>query len=409
MRMIGIPKKFIGARPGRVYSWGGSASIQTASGTVVTFPQAEERAFSGLNVYGHSTQSGTPSPENPVPIVSAGSVMTTGAQLFDIEEANNFNTQGGYTVSIDGQKIHVVGNNVEYSAVRLFSYRLTLPAGTYTMSIDHPVPYQIRFDSFISIPANQLSRTATFEESVDITHLAIDTEIGASFDFEFTLMLNSGSTALPWEPYTGGVPGVNPYAGEINVSVSDGGTQSQTLTLSTPGGLPGIPVTSGGNYTDESGQQWVCDEIDLARGKYVQRVGSVLADGTVNKFTASADNVFWNLKPDHTAPGAISDQRYLSIYFSKDFFDANKPNEFIYVVSEKGQEYFDTIEDLNAFCVEKNAEGNPLIIYYPMDPIETDLPAEEIAAYQALRTYSPNTTVSNDAEAWMKVEYLTEE
>ena len=72
MRMIGMPKNFIGARPGRVYSWGGSASIQTASGTVVTFPQSEERAFSGLSIYGHSTQDGTPSPENPVPIVSAG-------------------------------------------------------------------------------------------------------------------------------------------------------------------------------------------------------------------------------------------------------------------------------------------------------------------------------------------------
>ena len=242
MRMIAMPKNFIGARPGRVYSWGDSASIQTASGTAVTFPQAAERPLSGLNIYGHSTQDGTPSPDNPVPIVSAGD------------------------------------------------------------------------------------------------------------------------------------------DGEINVSVSDGGTQSQTLTLSTPGGLPGIPVDSGGNYTDESGQQWICDEIDLKRGKYVQRVGSVLADGTVNKFTASADNVFWNLNTDHTAPGVIAGKWYLSIYFSKDFFNANESGEFIYVMSEKGQEYFDTIEDLNAFCVEKNAEGNPLIIYFPMDPIETDLPAPEIAA-----------------------------
>ena len=123
-----------------------SASIQTASGTVVTFPQSEERAFSGLNVYGHSTQDGTPSPENPVPIVSAGD------------------------------------------------------------------------------------------------------------------------------------------EGEINVSVSDGGTQSQTLTLSTPGDLPGIPVDSDGNYTDENGQQWVCDEIDLKRGKYVQRVGKTVVDGVNLKF-----------------------------------------------------------------------------------------------------------------------------
>lgn len=64
--------------------------------------------------------------------------------------------------------------------------------------------------------------------------------------------------------------------GEINVSVSDGGTQSQTLTLSTPNGLPGIPVSSGGNYTDENGQQWICDEVDLGRGKYVQRVSTYL-------------------------------------------------------------------------------------------------------------------------------------
>lgn len=379
--------------------------IVSAQGENLSLVNVKGSKLNALSVYGKSTQSGTPSPDNPVPIVSAGSVMTTGAQLFDIEEANKFNTQEGYTVSIDGQKIHVVGNNVEYVAVRLFSYQLTLPAGTYTMSIDHPVPYQIRFNSFISIPANQLSGTATFEESVDITHLAITAEIGASFDFEFTLMLNSGSTALPWEPYTGGIPGVNPYAGEINISVSDGGTQSQTLTLSTPGGLPGIPVDSGGNYTDESGQQWICDEIDLKRGKHVQRVGSVLADGTVNKFTASADNVFWNLNTDHTAPGVISNQSYLSIYFSKYFFNANEQGEFIYVMSEKGQEYFDTIEDLNAFCVEKNAEGNPLIIYYPMDPIETDLPAEEIAAYKALHTYTPNTSVGNDADACVKIGY----
>ena len=45
----------------------------------------------------------------------------------------------------------------------------------------------------------------------------------------------------------------------------------QSLTLATPNGLPGIPVTKDGNYTDADGQQWICDEIDLGRGKYVQR------------------------------------------------------------------------------------------------------------------------------------------
>lgn len=264
MRMIGMPKNFIGARPGRVYSWGGSASIQTASGTVVTFPQAEERAFSGLNVYGHSTQSGTPSPENPVPILSAGSVMTTGKNVLPPEP---------------GAEVH-----------------MNIPAGTKCFLVTDGTP-------------SKGGNIYLYDAEGNIHYLAIDAgdtegaiRNGTTYIVDIVRFVNGlvpgVNTAmyigekLPYEPYTGGIPGVNPYEGEINVTVSDGGTQSQTLTLSTPGGLPGIPVSSGGNYTDESGQQWVCDEIDLKRGKYVQRVGSVLADGTVNKFTASADNVF---------------------------------------------------------------------------------------------------------------------
>ena len=50
------------------------------------------------------------------------------------------------------------------------------------------------------------------------------------------------------------------------------GIEPQTLTYASPNGLPGIPVESGGNYTDAEGQQWICDEVDFGRGKYVQRV-----------------------------------------------------------------------------------------------------------------------------------------
>ena len=44
-------------------------------------------------------------------------------------------------------------------------------------------------------------------------------------------------------------------SGTVKITVSGTGQESQTLTVSTPNGLPGIPVSSGGNYTDESGQQ----------------------------------------------------------------------------------------------------------------------------------------------------------
>lgn len=56
--------------------------------------------------------------------------------------------------------------------------------------------------------------------------------------------------------------------------------REQLLTLPTHNGLPGIPVTSGGNYTDQNGQQWVCDEVDLERGAKVQRVDKAAFDST---------------------------------------------------------------------------------------------------------------------------------
>ena len=68
--------------------------------------------------------------------------------------------------------------------------------------------------------------------------------------------------------------------GTILVTVGDGADERQTITLQTPNGLPGIPVTSGGNYTDPGGQQWVCDEVDLERGVRVQRVDKTCFDNT---------------------------------------------------------------------------------------------------------------------------------
>lgn len=68
--------------------------------------------------------------------------------------------------------------------------------------------------------------------------------------------------------------------GTITVTIGDGADERKTITLQTPNGLPGIPVTSGGNYTDPGGQRWVCDEVDLERGVKVQRVDKAAFDST---------------------------------------------------------------------------------------------------------------------------------
>lgn len=201
--------------------------------------------------------------------------------------------------------------------------------------------------------------------------------------------------------------------GEINVEISDGGTQSQTLVLSTPGGLPGIPVSSGGNYTDADGQQWVCDEIDLARGKYVQRVGTETINGGYH-FSETPDiprrflqtRVFTNSYKDGGRESICNIALWYRWGVDKDDtvwkFAISQTDCYLTPPTASG---ITTANELNAFL---NSLGFPLVFAGQLaTPIETDLPAEEIAAYKALHTYSPATTVSNDAEAWMKVGYYS--
>ena len=78
--------------------------------------------------------------------------------------------------------------------------------------------------------------------------------------------------------------------GMIAVTLSDGNGKTQTLTLPTPTGLPGIPVASGGNYTDPQGQQWACDEVDLERGVMVQRVNQLKLDGLSWRYELTPTN-----------------------------------------------------------------------------------------------------------------------
>lgn len=109
-------------------------------------------------------------------------------------------------------------------------------------------------------------------------------------------MLQRGNTLTDYEPYTGGIPSPNPDypqpissigdSGSVDVVVSDNNGNSQTLTINTPNGLCGIPVDTGGNYTDSTGQQWVCDEIDFERGVFVQRV----------KKSDVPNNVVWDIQ-----------------------------------------------------------------------------------------------------------------
>ena len=188
--------------------------------------------------------------------------------------------------------------------------------------------------------------------------------------------------------------------GTVTVTVSDGANNSQTLTLQTPNALPGIPVTSGGNYTDENGQQWVCDEVDLARGVRVQRITKIKVTSSLNWQTSGqkVDRYFaWF--------AGTSATNVLCTHFSTTVGSeavggaiANQNNLIGFAYAQKGTS---TLDEFKAFLDAKD-----VYVWTSLaTPVETALSAAEIAAYKALTTYAPTTTISVTDGAGAEMKY----
>ena len=186
----------------------------------------------------------------------------------------------------------------------------------------------------------------------------------------------------------------------ITVSVSDGADQSQSIILSTPNGLLGIPVNSGGNYTDAEGQQWVCDEVDFARGVYVQRLFSIIGRNVSayydddNRRQVSFTLIYYG----KNTTGLSNRFVYRDIQ-SPGYFSVDSINNTMYVRFELGT----SLEQINQIL------QNSIFIYELANPIETPLSEEEIAAYRALRTYDGVTVVSTAEDvAGLAVRYVAD-
>lgn len=192
--------------------------------------------------------------------------------------------------------------------------------------------------------------------------------------------------------------------GTITVTVSDGAEQSQTLPISTPNGLPGIPVDSGGNYTDADGQQWVCDEVDFARGKYVQRVQNISDLSRINFVKHNTEN--WAVSNIVAKGYGKAINSGTSNYFSaKQLYGID--NFAVFVLNGS----IATPDDFNSFLREKSMQNNPVeFVYILAFPIETDLTPEQMQAYAGLKTYDPNTTIQTDStpSAGLSVRYVAD-
>lgn len=200
-------------------------------------------------------------------------------------------------------------------------------------------------------------------------------------------------------------------------------SNTQTFSLQTPNGLPGLPIDSGGNYTDSNGQQWVCDEMDFKRGKYVQRVRqfplNICNPHYHESYSSDSYYCFDLLNPNSNDTKNIYKRAVLcNAFVAKNGSNMQHINDIEGISTNPETRYSEYIYirvkasrlpgGKDAAQFRKWLIDNNVQIIEQINPIETDIPEETMQAYQKLYTNYPSTVIQNDSGAGMEVEYVAD-
>ena len=370
----------------------------------------------------------SPSPDYPQRIVSAGSdgkigVEVRGKNLFELTgirdneylriekienntiyaRPTNMNTESPGTTNYSNGWINF-GEKIKVMSGKLYTISFSYKAVQKTIEIEKLDP----------------ARILVFKDSENIIlNEEIKQEIGKYVDVEFPLLIPDGTDSIYFT-----ITCNNCSVAIKNIQIEEGGYTSyepyhepQSLSISTPTGLPAIPVDSDGNYTDANGQQWIADYIDLKRGKYVQNicdlplkninlewctwgVNYIVSNGTgfyayLTKYAHVGNTKTLATICQHNADAwggrkigcnAEVNGNYITISLHTSDLDDASDNK-------------KAIESFKKIVEQTDAH----VLYVRAEPIERDLTLEEIQAYKNLVTYAGTTIVENDAECYMEV------
>ena len=359
--------------------------VGAETGNPIAVDDAFQAPLCGLTVYGKSAQDGTPTPDAPVPIVSAGD---GGSVAVKVTGKNLFYEQGfqEYFISSVADSVGLAVGNVSsvLQVVTGAKYYVTRnKIGTkFRVAVVNKLPTK----GSVVRPSSAINADSKRQVEISATskYMVIQCEDEAAFS-ELMVSLDS---SIAYSPY-----------------------HEQLLTLPTPTGLLGIPVTSGGNYTDPQGQQWVCDEVDLERGVKVQRV----------KVKELSPDDAWKYRKLDSGNNNFQER-----IFAGDMAKSGPPC-FCNILPFKGVIWDDNIRNLPKIYANNQeitvsfppsskysslesfkqllTDVKSVICYSLATPIETPLTPAEIAAYKALTAYGPDTVVQAGDGAGVKLGY----
>lgn len=321
---------------------------------------------------------------------------------------------GGHNVTVLGKNLI----NVTDEAIDAYKlYNLDLPAGTYTFSA-----------SVTSDDSDAIESLAVFKPVDDSNiYIRFQRDVRQSFTFTTTLPLNR-LDLYAGTNYASSIGDIATWS-EVQLEIGNEATAYEPCmvqTMSVIKDIPGVPVDYGGNYVDESGQNWVCDEIDFERSMYIERIQKFVFDGSEEWYINNVDNTpddinryfIANVIPKATQGGPVQGilcnvAKWSGSAASDSFKEDGCVQGYGFTMYPGWIGFaLNNVEypDVSAFktkLTELNAAGTPVTVYVAnySSPVETPLTDVEIAAFKSLHSNYHNTTVLNSVGAYMKIKY----
>lgn len=365
------------------------ATIQTASGEVVHVEDSAEWQIQGITSYGQSLQDGTPSPENPIEIVHK---EVSAIKLYNknvLHKDNHFSTaQTGGISAVTNSDGSLTLNGTATTNVQLNMLRNAdgfLPIGTQVsiglladknvtgVSFQMSTLAEVTIGSFISKPITSTNQYTVLKvaNGTTVDNLTV-----------YPMLVIGSYDSLTWEE-----------------------SKMETITLSQPITLRGIPVSSNGNVTI-NGQQYVADRLTI-------KDGAVGVERYVDK-AIPKDSIQFVQTPDNLKR-CIANEGLLSVYksggtgalsnaftygrwgvFSENYwtFDVNDKN--FYITPADGLEDKTELESLvnNTW----NEIKDTVEIYAQLlEPSFEPLPESDQEAIKAISMYNPTTNIFTGA------------
>lgn len=395
---------------------------ETASGEELHLIDSAEGKAVEFALYGKATQDGTPTPANPVEIEVSGAsgsveVKSLGKNLLSYPFTETTFTKNGITFTENNGIITANGTatsdvNFQLKARTIAKY--ILQKGKYTLS------------GCPSGGANNKYLIGVNYTNSSGTGVGLGSDFGSGFNFTIEEDTLSESCYIGvFITIRSGVKVENlVFKPMIRLATDTDDTwqpYKETLsTIPTPNGLAGIKVSSNGNYTDQNGQQWICDEVVKyadGSGAYIQRVAKRVYDGVknvcgyVNASSVGATETLVQVNLGNAVHWTDSSVAQLNSICDKATYfvntdvaskhryhiqrDANSGIAVMYLSLEDG---VTDIATANTWLQENN-----VTVYYILkEPITTPLTAEQFAE---ISTFYPITNISNDFDCGMSITY----